>query len=716
MITLKFSNDYATSNNKNLSYKEQIFNQNSDEKNFYKFEGYKVYQVKSYNYNLKKLGDANSKLIYVSDLNNGIKDISNWKLTFDANGNEKWIMETKVNGEDSNSLSSLNVEKDFFTNESFEYNKEYYYVVVAYAYNNYLPFDPISGIGQQKQYIEGNENVKVHSIRLKYENKNFDAQITRLHGQGAETALEVLSGSHEKFLDPNFNGRVVYESGKGPFDIKINDESKIKLNKKYQVKIEGEINTSAKVCTLKNEEAYFTLLDKESGQVIKSNSNLLNVSTESIDELGFQILLKQTVEPNNLEVKNEGYFEQKVEYQNPNGIKWLSAVFDIDDSRIIGLDPYINGTKFDKTHDLFMPLFNARIKEKSDSKFFISPISTNLGATALREKNGVVKIKDLNNVDIVFTSDKSKWSRCIVVETARDEYRADSTYTTQDDLKMHEIRQGPSVDKNGLPDDSGTNGFSWFPGYAVDVETGKRLNIYFGENTVYREFNKFNSFDMIFNPSDELIDEKLIDIQNPQLKLFAGGQHFIYVTRQDYDECKQLADLFKKGNFNSVKLPAIGATTWTSMPLLNQGTSLKSMQEGLIPNDVTIKLRVNNQYMHEYNFSDITKLNTCLYYDDVPTYEFEFVKKVSAVNEPNQSKDYWKYYSDFNGFDITALSDNLEVEIFDISGRALSKAKVSKEQNYAWKNTDVISNQLLFVKVTASKSKAYKIYKLPILK
>ena len=26
----------------------------------------------------------------------------------------------------------------------------------------------------------------------------------------------------------------------------------------------------------------------------------------------------------------------------------------------------------------------------------------------------------------------------------------------------------------------------WFPGYAIDVESGCRLNIFFGENSVYR--------------------------------------------------------------------------------------------------------------------------------------------------------------------------------------------------------------------------------------
>ena len=30
-----------------------------------------------------------------------------------------------------------------------------------------------------------------------------------------------------------------------------------------------------------------------------------------------------------------------------------------------------------------------------------------------------------------------------------------------------------------------TKGMGWFPGYAIDVETGQRLNIFFGENSVF---------------------------------------------------------------------------------------------------------------------------------------------------------------------------------------------------------------------------------------
>ena len=43
------------------------------------------------------------------------------------------------------------------------------------------------------------------------------------------------------------------------------------------------------------------------------------------------------------------------------------------------------------------------------------------------------------------------------------------------------LRQENSVNKEGEDDGSGRKGMGWFPGYAIDIETGERLNIVFAE-------------------------------------------------------------------------------------------------------------------------------------------------------------------------------------------------------------------------------------------
>ena len=65
--------------------------------------------------------------------------------------------------------------------------------------------------------------------------------------------------------------------------------------------------------------------------------------------------------------------------------------------------------------------------------------------------------RTLNSVDIVFTSDQTKWTRCVVVETSDDKNLSEGGQT-----KLG-LRSSPSVGKDGNPDNSGTYGMGWFP-------------------------------------------------------------------------------------------------------------------------------------------------------------------------------------------------------------------------------------------------------------
>ena len=111
---------------------------------------------------------------------------------------------------------------------------------------------------------------------------------------------------------------------------------------------------------------------------------------------------------------------------------------------------------------------------------------------------------NLYSVDIVLTPDKSKWTRCIVLESGSgqptNQYMVNQNFNGQTYKNVrHEPKKCPSVGKDGQPDNSGTTGMGWFPGYAINVETGERLNIMFAENSA-DELNNGN--DMIFNPTN----------------------------------------------------------------------------------------------------------------------------------------------------------------------------------------------------------------------
>ena len=98
----------------------------------------------------------------------------------------------------------------------------------------------------------------------------------------------------------------------------------------------------------------------------------------------------------------------------------------------------------------------------------------------------------LNSVDIVFTSDQTKWTRCAVVEASDDKNLSEGGQT-----KLG-LRSTPSVGKDGNPDNSGTYGMGWFPGYVIDLETGERLNVIFSEDS-WLNRRKWKRYDLESN-------------------------------------------------------------------------------------------------------------------------------------------------------------------------------------------------------------------------
>jgi hypothetical protein len=64
-------------------------------------------------------------------------------------------------------------------------------------------------------------------------------------------------------------------------------------------------------------------------------------------------------------------------------------------------------------------------------------------------------------------------------------------------------------------------------------------------------------------------------------------------------------------------------TIWTGFPLLTPGASLLSYEDGIIPNDVTIKLRVNNKYDYAEGTADS---------NGYPTYRFSIDGKAADAD------------------------------------------------------------------------------------
>ena len=185
---------------------------------------------------------------------------------------------------------------------------------------------------------------------------------------------------------------------------------------------------------------------------------------------------------------------------------------------------------------------------------------------------------NLYSVDIVLTPDKSKWTRAVVLESGssfRSDYMVPQEFDGQTYMNIrHEPKKCPSVDKDGNPDNSGTTGMGWFPGYAINVETGERLNIMFAENSLD---TMNNGNDMIFNPTnvyayarDYRTGEFLRDTTGNLYPLSVarynefrtrygldygepmnGGRHYVYIVGSSGNTCSQYwRDKNRLRNFN----------------------------------------------------------------------------------------------------------------------------------------------------------------------
>lgn len=224
-------------------------------------------------------------------------------------------------------------------------------------------------------------------------------------------------------------------------------------------------------------------------------------------------------------------------------------------------------------------------------------------------------LNNLYSVDVIITPDQNKWSRCPVIEIA------DDNVPSIGNAQRFNLRKSPSVDKNGNPDNSGTMGMSWFPGYAVNLETGERLNMAFGENSWLQADN---GADMVWNPTATV--ETLTG--DPIL----GGGHYIYVFGHNGNSPNDDVPLYDEGQFIFQKLSSNNYTPgdpakrrvykdamWVSIPMLESG-------ETLLQSEVKIKLRVRKPYETYLGLSTVIN-------DTLPLYSFTTGELGTAINE-----------------------------------------------------------------------------------
>ncbi len=720
-LIMVLSNDPKSSNNAYELYSErglQVPERTLD--STYLFEGYKVYQLLNGNVTLGDLDDVTkARLVFQVDKRNGIDKLYNWTTIKGPHDVDVWVPVEQVDGADDGIKHTFNITEDQFASGDRRLinHKHYYYTAIAYAFNEFAPFDPANLIGQRTPYLEGRGNIKTydplpHPQTFQEINGLFGegSVVTRLEGVGAgENFLELGEGELDEILAGNNHGEVTYAPGAAPVRVSVFNPLVVK-DGEYILEFTDPFPT---VDSLSSNAGWKFYNVNDPSKVYTNEKPLSNLNEQLIADLGISVYVGQSDDAGERKDKSNGTIGYSVTYKDASKPKWLDFVGDD-----FGGSPIFNFVQTelptypnflldpDRAFSTFAPWVPFILTDFMQSEPAENPAGWNItpgwldpsGASVQSSQFGGT-LQNLNNVDIILTSDTSKWSRCAVVETSNVYYTSQTApgigLKSEGDKKSFQARSRPSVgkaDKNGdgFPDPDGAKdasgnpltGMGWFPGYAVDVETGLRLNIFFGENSCYRDFVSDAlgvgniAYDMIWDPGSQLIVTSGGIGNISPLEVFVGGQQYVYVMRSAYDGCTALRkDLDRTG---IIKARALSQITWTAIPLLaNDPTiSLLPLNEGLIPNDVTFKLRVDNPYQLAVGNGEHNRYPTYRVKFEgvtpVPLTEAQIPQALAAINVvPNPYLAYSDYET--SSFDNTVKITNLPgfctVTIYSLDGR-----------------------------------------------
>jgi hypothetical protein len=684
---------------------------------FYKFQGYQVFQVKNSSVTVSELYNPDvSRLAAQVDLKDNVTQLINF--TFDENLGAN-VPQEMVVGKDEGIKHSFRFTTDLFAtgDNKLVNHKTYYYVAIAYGYNEYKHYDPLDPLkldGQTKPYISSRKMAGGSGITSfaaiphnpapeaggTQTNANYgdQPQVTRIEGQGnGGNWLDLTQASEDAIVANYFYDYPTYEAGKGPIEVKVIDPLNVRAGK-YRV----QFKDTATIGQL--EDAYWSLI-LPNGTVINADQTIAVENEQLFLDDGISITIKQVVNPGVNSDLGSGLLTATVEYEDStkawlggfsdresqtdaNWIRAGNSVFDVGTTKSAYND-YDDPNFLDPEQD-FEGIINGTWAPYRLVSYVvgnnISTEPTMLDAVGLGIFNGAPvrtsELKDISSVDVVFTSDKSKWSRCMVLEARNDAVLA------QGGADHLQLRQSASVDKNGNDDGSGTIGLGWFPGYAINVETGQRLNIAFAEDSWLAGEN---GRDMKWNPTSTMFAGV-----NNELRM--GGKHYVYVFRENlaqsypaYDGCAVLHTKMVLPNANDFqKVLAMKTCIWAGVPMLEDGHTL-------FETTAKVKLRVEKPY-DVFTTASTTNAGLPMYEFDMTGLETEFNNEyaidsaLAMINVvPNPYYAYSEYETDQldNRIKITNLPEECTISIYNVSGtlmRRFEKADTKTSLDWDLKN------------------------------
>ena len=713
-LVLSLENTYATE-----KYYDSIISETGSSI-FYGFQGYQIYQLANSTVTTAELDQPDkARLVARVDIKDGVKQLVNRQYVPGLG-----IVPTEKvddNG-DLGIKHTFSVKTDAFASGEGDLvnYKSYYFLLIAYSNTN--------APDEFEQYLAGRKNIIV-SVGIPHKNDSeFDGtelhssygdgpEITRIEGTGnGGQFLELTEGSVNYILQNKFMANPVYEGGNGPVNVFVYDPIKIP-NADFELRFidSSLLPTPDDYFEELTYKGYWMLTNLTTGKSVISDAKYGKDYEQIFPEWGLSIKVDKVVGPSNDTLTDDnGYLDAQIEFEDISK-SWLTGIPDSDPSTAMGSIPWpynwIRSGKFENVagtnnvaiddakngdwvdpNEVYEKMIDGRIapyglaarNAKEGSYFSFGPayLSSNY-----RDNN----LNRLQSIDLVLTSDKSKWTKCIVIETSEDEN------LSQGNVKKHAIRDHFSwanttdVDNNGDPVYSTSEkGRSWFPGYAISLETGERMNIIFGEDSYWKSDN---GDDLLWNPT--------INFQNPAAshreidKYIWGGKHYIYLmeARPDprftnsftfnsvYDEGKSYMDFF---NSNPSQFKQIYFWSQAMYVMMAQPyQKLTSLDQGLIPTETTIKIRIqkpyqtfktsptpenNNLPLYRFSTTEISMTNSQELGEDA-------MEKINIVPNPYYAFSSYEKNQLDNRVKIINLPKHCEISIYTLSGSLVRRVK-----------------------------------------
>jgi hypothetical protein len=630
----------------------------------YKFEGYRVFQLIDGSKTPAQIFDASTgevdptiaKEVFQCDIKNGVTQIVNYVKNTSVS-DTTFVPQIKVVGKDSGIVHSFTINQDQFstTNDKTIVNyRTYYYVAIAYAYNNFAKFNPRSpDSSQDVAYLgsghgAGSTPIVVVAAMPNPSNGNMGntlnsdygtgVSIKRIYGTGnGGNDIELTQNSENLALLPD-SGYIArqaeYRQGNAPVNVKVVDPVAV-LPADWQLFLTTTMSNNNGILDptpgllggpqydkgINPADGTWMLVANVDGHIpdtIYSERNISLLNEQILEKYGISVSIQQTVRPGDDQVNGNGYITSSISFADTS-LPWLAGVQDQSGVNIFNWLRSGLGSAADTSNYCdFFP-----IQKYDTTQFYDNMLSNNsatvaswgpysMGATSpgnfhggasnsspcgftVSKQNTISSgLGKLFSVDVVLTSDKAKWTKCLVLEEQEDPALAQGG-GYKFGIRRHEGWTG-NLDAQGNPiysTDTNDIGFSWFPGYAINQETGERVNIVFGEDSWLKGEN---GADMIWNPTKDVLNPYTGDV-------IFGGKHYIYVANTRYD-----GGVSMKANLKStsqiVQNNQYASFQWVGVPVLAQSGKLLSLKDGLIPTETRIRIRVTRPYA-VYDFAAV---------------------------------------------------------------------------------------------------------------